>query len=189
MRNTMTLCLFLLAAGCDDGGAAAAPATPASDAAPTPAPDVSATEADGSAPDAAPAPDAPPDAAPPATDAAPPPPLPWGACPDRFRSECTTLSVPLNHDDPEGESIDVFLSHRPGMGKQLWLLQGGPGASAESFTTSTAFWTPWTPIWTSTRWSTAASVTPPVSAAAPRPPARPRVFRSAPASGPPAWTR
>jgi pimeloyl-ACP methyl ester carboxylesterase len=133
MRNTMTLCLLLLAAGCDDGVAAAAPATPASDAAPTPAPDVSATEADGSAPDAAPAPDAPPDAAPPATDAAPPPPLPWGACPDRFRSECTTLSVPLNHDDPEGESIDVFLSHRPGMGKQLWLLQGGPGASAESF--------------------------------------------------------
>jgi pimeloyl-ACP methyl ester carboxylesterase len=44
-----------------------------------------------------------------------------------------TLRVPLNHDEPEGESIEVFLSHRPGNGAQLWLLQGGPGASAESF--------------------------------------------------------
>lgn len=133
MRNKTTLCLLLLAAGCDDPGA---PASESPDAAPAPAPDAPQTARDAlpgaadAAPDAAPPA---PDVATPAPDAAPPAPLPWGACPERFRSECVTLRVPLNHDEPEGESIEVFLSHRPGTGAQLWLLQGGPGASAESF--------------------------------------------------------
>ncbi len=64
-------------------------------------------------------------------------PIEWGACPSRFRDQCATLAMPLDHAHPEGETIDVFVSRRgtgTGTGKrQLWLLQGGPGASAESF--------------------------------------------------------
>lgn len=57
----------------------------------------------------------------------------WGPCPEGFRDECATIAMPLNHDDPEGETIDVFISRRGTGSKQLWLLQGGPGASAEVF--------------------------------------------------------
>lgn len=63
-----------------------------------------------------------------------PAPIGWGACPDRFRDECATVKMPLDHTNPAGPEIDVFLSRRRGGGaRQLWLLQGGPGASAESF--------------------------------------------------------
>lgn len=72
-----------------------------------------------------------------ATDAGPPdagpPPLVWESCPDRFRDQCATIAVPLNHDAPDGETIDVLISRRGSGTRQLWLLQGGPGASAESF--------------------------------------------------------
>ncbi len=57
----------------------------------------------------------------------------WGSCPDRFRDQCATLRMPLDHDDPTGEQIDVFVSRRGTGPRQLWLLQGGPGASAETF--------------------------------------------------------
>lgn len=57
----------------------------------------------------------------------------WGPCPDRFRDQCATIRMPLDHDAPDGEAIDVFVSRRGTGTKQLWLLQGGPGASAESF--------------------------------------------------------
>lgn len=57
----------------------------------------------------------------------------WGACPDRFRDQCATLNMPLNHADPDGKSIEVFISRGAPGSRQLWLLQGGPGASAESF--------------------------------------------------------
>lgn len=64
----------------------------------------------------------------------PPAPIVWGACPERFRDECATVKMPLDHANPAGDTIDVFLSRRRGGGaRQLWLLQGGPGASAESF--------------------------------------------------------
>ncbi|MFZ4734553.1 MAG: alpha/beta fold hydrolase [Bradymonadia bacterium] len=124
MRNPAILCLVVLVSGCDQGSApvSSSPDALAPDAL---APDVAPPEPDAAPPE--------PDAAPPAPDAAALPPLEWTACPDRFRGECTTLRVPLNHDDPDGETIEVFLSHRPGSSKQLWLLQGGPGASAESF--------------------------------------------------------
>jgi pimeloyl-ACP methyl ester carboxylesterase len=84
-------------------------------------------------------PDAAPDAGPPldatvddaGTDAGMP--LAWGSCPTGFRDECATFQAPLNHADPDGETIDVFVSRRGSGTRQLWLLQGGPGASAESF--------------------------------------------------------
>lgn len=62
-----------------------------------------------------------------------PPELLWGVCPDRFRDQCATISVPLNHADPAGARIEIFISRRGTGARQLWLLQGGPGASAESF--------------------------------------------------------
>lgn len=71
------------------------------------------------------------DAGPP--DAGPLPELEWGPCPDRFRDECATVAMPLDHAHPEGETIDVFLSRRGSGPRQLWLLQGGPGGSAERF--------------------------------------------------------
>jgi pimeloyl-ACP methyl ester carboxylesterase len=66
---------------------------------------------------------------------APPPPEPiaWGSCPDRFRDQCATIEVPLDHANPSGKKISVFVSRRGTGSKQLWLLQGGPGGSAESF--------------------------------------------------------
>lgn len=67
------------------------------------------------------------------TDAAAPPSLVWGPCPSRFRDECAHLVLPLDHDDPAGETIDVMISRRGTGTRQLWLLQGGPGGSAESF--------------------------------------------------------
>lgn len=68
-----------------------------------------------------------------AVDSGPPKEIEWGPCPDRFRDQCAKISVPLDHAHPEGESIEVFLSKRGSGPRQLWLLQGGPGASAESF--------------------------------------------------------
>lgn len=61
------------------------------------------------------------------------PTLEWGACPDRFRDECATIAMPLDHDDPSRGTIDVMISRQGTGSRQLWLLQGGPGASAEAF--------------------------------------------------------
>lgn len=66
-------------------------------------------------------------------DTAPLPEIVWGPCPDRFRDQCAKIAVPLDHAHPEGETIEVFLSKRGSGSRQLWLLQGGPGASAESY--------------------------------------------------------
>ncbi|MBN8610875.1 MAG: alpha/beta hydrolase [Deltaproteobacteria bacterium] len=74
------------------------------------------------------------DAPPIADDAAPPPVvLEWGPCPTRFRDECATIAMPIDHDDPSGETIEVMISRRGEGTRQLWLLQGGPGGSAEAF--------------------------------------------------------
>jgi pimeloyl-ACP methyl ester carboxylesterase len=109
MFSTRWMTLVLL---CACGDAAATPDAAAGDAGVAPAPD-------SGAPDAG-------------TDAGPPP-LVWGACPEGFRDECATVAMPLDHDDPGGETIDVFLSKQGSGSRQLWLLQGGPGGSAESF--------------------------------------------------------
>jgi pimeloyl-ACP methyl ester carboxylesterase len=75
--------------------------------------------------DAGPSPSATPDAG--------PAPIEWGVCPDRFRDQCATIAMPLDHARPDGETIDVFVSRRGTGKRQLWLLQGGPGGSAEAF--------------------------------------------------------
>jgi pimeloyl-ACP methyl ester carboxylesterase len=69
-----------------------------------------------------------------------PKPVSWGACPADTGytvepgSECATIDMPLDHDQPEGETIPLFVARRLS-GKlnapQLWLIDGGPGSSGE----------------------------------------------------------
>jgi pimeloyl-ACP methyl ester carboxylesterase len=64
---------------------------------------------------------------------------PWGSCPGGFRDECRSLLMPLDWGHPDGAKIPVFVSRArsyssPHRG-DLWLVQGGPGASAEVFGT------------------------------------------------------
>ncbi|HEU4408309.1 MAG TPA: hypothetical protein VFS43_23805 [Polyangiaceae bacterium] len=59
-------------------------------------------------------------------------------CPPNFAAldECATLRVPLDWDEPGGEAISIFYGKRRAKGEakaQIWLLQGGPGGSAEVF--------------------------------------------------------
>ncbi|NVB83444.1 MAG: alpha/beta fold hydrolase [Kofleriaceae bacterium] len=59
----------------------------------------------------------------------------WGACPDGFMSECATVPLPLDHARPAGETLPIFVSRHRAAGTaraQLWVLQGGPGATAAS---------------------------------------------------------
>ncbi len=52
-------------------------------------------------------------------------------------AECATVRTPLDHRDPTGRTIEVFVKrfrHEAGTGaRALWLLQGGPGASGYTF--------------------------------------------------------
>lgn len=80
----------------------------------------------------------------------PPPPLPWTdqctyAGNDLARLDpnllCAGIEVPLDWDDPQGESIVIAAFKIPTMADvrrgQLWLLAGGPGSSGLSFLGST----------------------------------------------------
>ncbi len=64
--------------------------------------------------------------------------LSWYACPFVMgqNGECAKTQVPLDWDDPSGEKIDYFLKRIPATQQpargQVWLLQGGPGASGTS---------------------------------------------------------
>jgi pimeloyl-ACP methyl ester carboxylesterase len=60
-------------------------------------------------------------------------PVTWSSCPSGFRDECARLEMPLDHAKPEGETIEVLIARKGQGSRQLWLLEGGPGASAESF--------------------------------------------------------
>ena len=66
--------------------------------------------------------------------------LQWGPCPVGFEAECADLAVPIARDDPDSVVVGIQVSRRPaheGMtAAQLWLVQGGPGGSADVFSTS-----------------------------------------------------
>jgi pimeloyl-ACP methyl ester carboxylesterase len=67
---------------------------------------------------------------------APPGDTPWQACPAGFRDECMSMEVPLDWDAPGGRKTPVFISRARSATPShadLWLLQGGPGDSAEVF--------------------------------------------------------
>jgi pimeloyl-ACP methyl ester carboxylesterase len=50
-------------------------------------------------------------------------------------AECTTINVPIDWDNPSGETIGIFVKRiGPSQGtKQVWMLNGGPGASGAAF--------------------------------------------------------
>lgn len=60
----------------------------------------------------------------------------WGSCPSGFRDECALVEVPLDWNDPQGPTIEVQISRLKASEeprRQLWMLQGGPGGSADVF--------------------------------------------------------
>ena len=66
--------------------------------------------------------------------------LQWGECPDYFGDEgleCATVRLPLNHDNPDGETISVLMARAVGTPVEkkgdVWFLAGGPGSSSQYF--------------------------------------------------------
>jgi pimeloyl-ACP methyl ester carboxylesterase len=60
--------------------------------------------------------------------------LDWQEC--GFDSECATLDVPLDYEDPEGDTISVSVGRTPASGDRIGALfvnPGGPGATASDF--------------------------------------------------------
>jgi pimeloyl-ACP methyl ester carboxylesterase len=67
----------------------------------------------------------------------------WEACPlsvdkeGRRPAQCATIDVPLDWDDPEGPTIEVYAKRRLGQAdardKQVWMLAGGPGQPASVY--------------------------------------------------------
>lgn len=61
----------------------------------------------------------------------------WEACGD---AECATVAAPLDHDDPDGPTIDIHVSRLPASGQRigaLWINFGGPGGTAAD---TISFW-------------------------------------------------
>ncbi len=68
--------------------------------------------------------------------------LRWSPCQEGF--ECASVTVPLDHDDPGGETLDLALIRRPASDEatrigSLVLNPGGPGASGYDFLTGARF--------------------------------------------------
>jgi pimeloyl-ACP methyl ester carboxylesterase len=73
--------------------------------------------------------------------------LDWGPCDDApaidIELDCSTLAVPLDHDDPDGATIDIALARVPATDADqrigsLVFNPGGPGGSGIEFITSAA---------------------------------------------------
>lgn len=48
--------------------------------------------------------------------------------------ECAEVKVPVNWDDPDGGTIEVFVKRLgDGGGQQIWLLAGGPGSAGDGY--------------------------------------------------------
>jgi pimeloyl-ACP methyl ester carboxylesterase len=62
-----------------------------------------------------------------------PEPIEWDDC---GGVECATLEVPLDHDDPTGERIELYVARTPASGDRrgaLFVNPGGPGAAAAEY--------------------------------------------------------
>ena len=66
--------------------------------------------------------------------------LQWGECPTYFGEqglECATVELPLNHDNPHGETISVLMARAIGNSTEkkgdVWFLAGGPGSSSQYY--------------------------------------------------------
>lgn len=79
---------------------------------------------------------APPDAGPELPDGEAPAPLTFGPCTRPYTGECANVDLPLDPDNPNGDTIDIFVTrfrNPPNARGAIWLLQGGPGGSVASF--------------------------------------------------------
>lgn len=70
--------------------------------------------------------------------------LAWEPCPlfvegrARLTAQCATARVPLRWEEPEGETIELFVQRRltgEDNPRQLWMLAGGPGQSSAVYET------------------------------------------------------
>lgn len=64
------------------------------------------------------------------------PSITFGVCNEGYQTECAIFQAPLNHEEPEGEQIDIHISRIPASqssDRQLWLLAGGPGQGGNVF--------------------------------------------------------
>ena len=69
----------------------------------------------------------------------------WGDCDFGFDSECAELDVPLDYDDPDGETITISVARVPAGGDRIGALfvnPGGPGATASDFAIQMASYLP-----------------------------------------------
>lgn len=65
----------------------------------------------------------------------------WQTCPlyvegkDKPLAQCATVAVPLRHDAPDGDTVELFVQRRLGDGatRQVWMLAGGPGQPGSVF--------------------------------------------------------
>ena len=59
--------------------------------------------------------------------------LSWQSCASNASLQCTTMQVPMSHDDPDGEKITLSLNRVPASGSDplgsLLFNPGGPGGS------------------------------------------------------------
>src|SRR5690606_6146202 len=56
--------------------------------------------------------------------------------------ECATLEVPLDYEDPDGDTIEIFVSRTPASGERIGALfvnPGGPGAGGADFASIMGF--------------------------------------------------
>lgn len=68
--------------------------------------------------------------------------LQWGPCDDIDDPafDCAVLAVPLDHDTPEGDTIEIALARLPATGSRIGAVlvnPGGPGGSGIDFTVAT----------------------------------------------------
>lgn len=60
----------------------------------------------------------------------------WGECDFGFEAECTELDLPLDYEDPDGDTIPISVTRTPATGDRIGALfvnPGGPGATAGDF--------------------------------------------------------
>jgi pimeloyl-ACP methyl ester carboxylesterase len=61
----------------------------------------------------------------------------WALCPEDFLDECAWVPLPIDSNEADGAALPIFVSRRLASDgdahTQLWLLQGGPGGSANTF--------------------------------------------------------
>lgn len=80
--------------------------------------------------------------------------LQWGKCPDYFGDkglQCATVQLPLNHDNPVGETISVLMARALGNSTEkkgdVWFIAGGPGSSSQYFAENMAAYASTHPQW------------------------------------------